>query len=48
MKRVEVLPYHPFALPKYEELGIEYPLKDINMPDKESLAYAKKLLEFER
>jgi pyruvate formate lyase activating enzyme len=48
VKRVEVLAYHPFALAKYEELGIEYPQKDINMPDKESLASAKELLEFER
>ena len=45
VKKVEVLPYHPFALPKYEELSIEYPLKDTNMPTKESLNFAKKLLE---
>lgn len=43
--KVEVLPYHPFALPKYEELGIPYPLKDTNMPDKESVALAKEILE---
>ena len=47
VKRVEVLPYHPFALPKYQELGIEYKLKDTNMPDKESLNFAKSILEFQ-
>lgn len=26
---VELLPYHSYATKKYEELGIEYPLKDI-------------------
>lgn len=43
--KVEVLPYHPFALPKYEQLGIEYKLKDVNMPTKESLSFAKEILE---
>ena len=46
--KVEVLPYHPFALPKYEELKIDYPLKDTPMPNKETLAYAKEILEFKK
>ncbi len=46
--KVEVLPYHPFALPKYEELKIDYPLKNTNMPTKESLAFAKEILEFKK
>lgn len=45
IKRLEVLPYHPFALPKYDELGIEYPLKDVNMPTKESVKHAENVLK---
>ncbi len=26
---LDVLPYHDMAVPKYENLGIEYPLKDV-------------------
>ena len=29
IKALDVLPYHDMAIPKYENLGIEYPLKDI-------------------
>jgi len=28
LKALDVLPYHNMAIPKYESLGIEYPLKD--------------------
>ena len=45
VKRVEVLPYHPFGMPKYEKLGIPYKLKDTNMPTKESVNLAKEILE---
>ena len=44
VKRVEVLPYHPFAIPKYDELKIEYKLKDVNTPSKESIEVAKEVL----
>ena len=44
VKRVEVLPYHPFAIPKYDELKIEYKLKDVNIPSKESIEVAKEVL----
>jgi pyruvate formate lyase activating enzyme len=26
---LDVLPYHDMAIPKYENLGIEYPLKNV-------------------
>ncbi len=29
VKALDVLPYHNMAIPKYENLGIDYPLKDI-------------------
>lgn len=42
--RVEVLPYHTLGIFKWEELGIDYPLKDVNPPTKERLENAKTLL----
>lgn len=45
VKRVEVLPYHPFAMPKYEELGIEYKLKDVFSPSKEVISFAENILD---
>ena len=35
---VEILPYHTLGVFKYKELGMEYPLKDI-----EDLSYERKL-----
>ena len=29
IKALDVLPYHDMAIPKYENLGINYPLKGI-------------------
>ncbi len=45
VKRVDVLPYHALALAKYQQLGIDYPLKDIKSPSPERVANAKKILE---
>ena len=42
--RVEVLPYHTLGTFKWEELGIEYPLKDILPPTKERVENAKDIL----
>ncbi len=44
VERVEVLPYHTMGLVKYEKLGLEYPLKDIQAPSKERVAGAKRIL----
>lgn len=41
LKALDVLPYHNMALPKYENLGIEYKLKDVPALDK-SIAVEKK------
>ena len=48
VEKVEVLPYHTLGLVKYEKLGYEYPLKDIQAPSKESVAAAKRILYGER
>lgn len=45
VERVEVLPYHSLALAKYQQLGIDYALKDIKSPTPERIANAKKILE---
>ncbi|RIY37721.1 pyruvate formate-lyase-activating protein [Capnocytophaga canis] len=44
VERVEVLPYHDMAKFKYDELGIDYPLKDIERPSKERIENAIKIL----
>ncbi|MBQ8308417.1 MAG: pyruvate formate lyase-activating protein [Clostridia bacterium] len=44
VERVEVLPYHTMGVVKYEKLGIEYPLKGVETPTKESVAKAKEIL----
>ena len=45
VQKVEVLPYHSLALAKYQQLGIDYALKDTKSPSPERIAYAKKILE---
>ena len=45
VKRIDVLPYHALALAKYQQLGIDYPLKDVKSPSPERVANAKKILE---
>lgn len=45
VQKVEVLPYHSLALAKYQELGIDYALKDTKSPSTERIAHAKKILE---
>lgn len=42
--RVEVLPYHILGTFKWEQLGIDYPLKDVQPPTKERIENANKLL----
>lgn len=45
VEKVEVLPYHALALAKYQQLGIDYALKDVKSPTPERVANAKKILE---
>ena len=46
--KVEVLPYHTMGVVKYEKLGMEYPLKDVQAPTKERVQNAKEILCKER
>lgn len=42
--RVDVLPYHTLGTFKWEELGLEYPLKGVNPPTKERVENALEIL----
>ena len=42
--RVEVLPYHTLGTFKWEEMGIDYPLKGVEPPTKDRIENANKLL----
>lgn len=44
VEKVEVLPYHTMGEVKYEQLGIDYPLKGVKTPAKESVQNAKRIL----
>ena len=43
---LEVLPYHKMGIPKYEQLKIDYPLKNTRETTKEEAINAKKLILF--
>ena len=44
VKALDVLPYHNMAIPKYENLGIEYPLKDVAPLTKEEAIWARNII----
>lgn len=44
IKRIDVLPYHGLAELKYQELGIDYPLKGLISPNEEQIKFAEKIL----
>ncbi|MCR5029247.1 MAG: pyruvate formate lyase-activating protein [Fibrobacter sp.] len=44
VRRVEVLPYHAFAIPKWQELGIPYSLTDTLAPTKKQIKHAEDIL----
>ncbi len=44
VEKVEVLPYHSMGKVKYDNLGIDYPLKDEVPPSKDRVANAKRIL----
>lgn len=44
VRRVEVLPYHTLGVYKYEQLGIDYPLKGVLPPAAERIANAERIL----
>ena len=41
LKALDILPYHNMAIPKYSNLGIEYPLQDLLPLTKEEALKAK-------
>ena len=41
IKALDVLPYHDMAIPKYENLGIDYPLKGVLPLTKEQALEAR-------
>ena len=43
--KIEVLPYHTLGVVKYQNLGSDYPLKDIQAPSKEIIEVANKILK---
>lgn len=47
VERVEVLPYHSMGAYKWQELGLEYTLKDVQPPSKESVRNAEMILNGE-
>jgi len=45
MERFELLPYHNMAIPKYEKLGIKYPLIGINPPTQKQIQKAMEYIK---
>ena len=45
IERIEVLPYHTLGVYKYEKLGIDYCLKDVQPPAAERVANANDILQ---
>ena len=48
VERIDVLPYHAFALSKYDELGIEYALKATDSPTADRIENARQILEADK
>ena len=48
VQRVEVLPYHPLGLFKWQKLGIPYSLNDAQPPTDEQVRRAEELLMVDR
>ncbi|WP_102275436.1 pyruvate formate-lyase-activating protein [Cytobacillus massiliigabonensis] len=44
VQKVEVLPYHKLGVYKWEALGLDYPLKEIEPPSEEKTAWAQRIL----
>ena len=44
VKAIDVLPYHTMAIPKYESMGIDYPLKDIEPLTKDKAIKARDII----
>ena len=44
VSKVEVLPYHRMGIPKYESLGIRYPISEIEPPTQTQIDRARSIL----
>ena len=44
VKALDVLPYHNMAIPKYDSLGIQYPLKEIPPTTKQEALWARDVI----
>lgn len=44
VEKIELLPYHTMGVYKWDELGMDYPLKGIEPPSEERVENAKKIL----
>ncbi len=44
----ELLPYHGFGEPKYRQLGMEYPLRDLKPPTEEQMDRLRKIVKADR
>jgi pyruvate formate lyase activating enzyme len=42
--KIEILPYHKLGIYKWEALGLDYPLKDVESPTEENLEFAYQML----
>ena len=45
IEKIEVLPYHTLGVNKYQQLGLDYPLKDISPPTSEQIELANNILK---
>lgn len=45
IQKVEILPYHKLGVYKWEALGLEYPLKDVNTPTEEEVTKAYQMIK---
>ena len=46
VKKVEILPYHAFGIPKWEKLNLKYSLYDTQSPDAEQIKRAEEILVY--
>jgi pyruvate formate lyase activating enzyme len=42
-RRHEILPYHGFGEPKYRQLGMEYPLRELEPPSEQQMALLREV-----
>lgn len=45
VENISVLPYHTLALPKYENMGLVYPLAGVPEPTEKEIEFANKILK---